>query len=431
MAGSVIANLKIMLSATWEKLRSDFGKAKKAAQGFTSQIKGGFNAAMGSIGSLGGVAGSAIGQITSLGSALAALGPIAAAVAVAVGVLVGAFSFASWGTKLAAEAETAQVAFETVLGSAKDASAVMSQISEFASSTPFQKDELTEAGKKLAAFSFQAGDIVPTLRMIGDVSTLIGAPIGEMAELFGKAKVQGRLFMEDINQFQGRGVPVLQALADQVGVTALEMREMVSDGKVGFNELYRAFDSMTGEAGKFHGGMAKASETVNGLWSTLKDLVAEVAKDWGTMLLPVVKETLKYLVEFLKWAREIRHWQMDLLGFAVGNSQEEQALSREDFSKPTEGLKETANQAKKAKEHLIDLQQMIREIRGESQSGKSTIAAIDARTTAGFSQINAAKREAIFQERLPAELAKRVLDKMDEQLAELRKNKVEVYRHRS
>jgi hypothetical protein len=38
-----------------------------------------------------------------------------------------------------------------------------------------------------------------TLRRIGDVSAGVQAPISEIAELYGKARVQGRLFAEDIN----------------------------------------------------------------------------------------------------------------------------------------------------------------------------------------------------------------------------------------
>jgi hypothetical protein len=38
------------------------------------------------------------------------------------------------------------------------------------------------------------------LRRIGDVSAESQAPIHEIAELYGKARVQGRLFGEDLNE---------------------------------------------------------------------------------------------------------------------------------------------------------------------------------------------------------------------------------------
>jgi hypothetical protein len=49
-----------------------------------------------------------------------------------------------------------------------------------------------------------------TLRRIGDVSAGVQAPVGEIVELYGKARVQGRLFAEDINQLTGRGILIIQ-----------------------------------------------------------------------------------------------------------------------------------------------------------------------------------------------------------------------------
>lgn len=434
MAGSVIANLKILLSATWEKLRSDFGKAKKDARSFSAQIKGGFGAAMSALSGVGGAAGAAIGQVTAFGTSLAALGPIALAVAAALGVLMGSAFFTSWGVSLASQTEDAQVALTTMLGSAEHAAAVIQQVKQFAAETPFQKGELIDAAKQLGAFGFQAGDIVPTLRMLGDVSSLIGAPIGEMAELFGKAKVQGRLFMEDINQFAGRGVPIISALAKEMGVSTLAIRKMVSEGQLGFNELFRAFSNLTGLGGQFYKGMIDKSKTLSGLWSTLKDAFAEFAEELGKEFLPILKEAAKLAIDMMNnvlfAVREVKK----VLGFKSTDLTDViENLPREDFSGPTEGLKAAQDSlkdgTKEIKQNAIDIQSLVRDIRGDSGVGRGGIAAVEAGTVAGFSAIQAAKREARFQENLPVELAKRILDKMDQLIA--KKQEVTVRRHRS
>lgn len=179
----------------------------------------------------------------------------------------------SLGVKFAADAEQAEVAFTTLLGSAKDAKSVLSDVARFAASTPFQLPELRDSARMLAAFGFEAEQIVPNLRMIGDIAAGTGQPVSQLAEIYGKAAVQGRLFGEDINQLTGRGIPIIGQLASQFGVAESEVKKLVEQGKVGFPELQAAFVNMTSQGGRFSGMMDAQSKTLAGVWSTFKDNV--------------------------------------------------------------------------------------------------------------------------------------------------------------
>lgn len=187
--------------------------------------------------------------------------------------------------ELAANAEQTQVAFATLLGSADAAKRVLSDLERFGAATPFQTDELNDAGRKLLAFGTTAEELIPTLRAIGDVSSGVQAPIGEIAEIFGKAKVAGALFSEDINQLVGRGIPVIQEFAKQLGVSEAEVKQLASEGKISFANLQQAFADLTGEGGKFEGMMAAQSRTVGGLWSTIKDTATSALKGIGAAIL--------------------------------------------------------------------------------------------------------------------------------------------------
>lgn len=203
--------------------------------------------------------------------------------------LLGGVSALGFGVKLAADAEQAQVAFSTLLGSAEEAKAVLGEITEFAAATPFGTSELRDAGRMLAAFGIQGQAIVPLLRQLGDLAAGTNQPIGELAEIFGKAKVQGRLFMEDINQLTGRGIPIIGALAKQFGVAEVAVRELVETGQVNFSHLEKALQSMTAKGAQFGGLMEAQSKTLAGVWSSLKDNVALLAQAMGTALLPAIK----------------------------------------------------------------------------------------------------------------------------------------------
>lgn len=193
----------------------------------------------------------------------------------------------------AAEMETAATSFEVLTGSAERAKATLDQLKAFASETPFEFPEIAEAGKKLLAFGSGAGAIAGELRMLGDLSAGIGAPLGDLAELYGKARVQGRLFAEDVNQLTGRGIPVIQEFAKQFNVSTSEVKALVEAGQIGFPELRTALRALTAESGKFFEMTKRQSQTAAGLWSTLKDSVNEVLREFGAPILGELKVFLK------------------------------------------------------------------------------------------------------------------------------------------
>ena len=186
------------------------------------------------------------------------------------------------GIKMAGDLEKATASFTTLLGSADAAKKTLEELKAFAADTPFEFPEVQDAAKKLLAFNTPASELKETLRQLGDVSAGIDAPIGEIAELFGKARVQGRLFQEDINQLTGRGIPIIGELAKQFGVAESGVRKLVETGQVNFGNLQVAFAELTKEGGKFGGLMEKQSQTLPGLFSSLKDNIGQALAGIGT-----------------------------------------------------------------------------------------------------------------------------------------------------
>jgi tape measure domain-containing protein len=210
------------------------------------------------------------------------------------------------GVKMAGDLEKATASFTTLLGSAEAAGQTLNELKQFAADTPFEFPEIQDAAKKLLAFNTPAKELKETLRQLGDISAGIDAPIGEIAELFGKARVQGRLFQEDINQLTGRGIPIIQELAKQFGVTESGVRKLVESGKVNFGNLQTAFADLTKEGGKFGGLMEKQSQTLPGLFSSLKDNVGQSLSGLGTDLIAALdlKGVVREIGDFVKSAAD-------------------------------------------------------------------------------------------------------------------------------
>ena len=263
MAAKTISKLTILIGARSDKLRKDLQQTNRSVRNFEK----GIDRTQPKLNNWAGAARRAAAGVLAIAGA------------------VGAFSL----VKLAADAETAQVAFSVLLKDGAAAAQLLKDIREFAGSTPLQQGDIIDSSRMLLAFGESVDEVLPTLRRLGDVGSLTGNRLQDLAEIYGKARVQGTLFAEDINQLTGRGIPVIQEFAKQLGVSTGEVKKLASEGKISFENLRQAFIDLTSTGGTFAEGMAKQSETLAGKWSTLKDQAAELARMIGTALLPAMK----------------------------------------------------------------------------------------------------------------------------------------------
>lgn len=208
-------------------------------------------------------------------------------------------SFASEIVSGAAKMETYKTSFTTMLGSVDKANELLAQVKQFGAETPFEFPELADSTKKLLAFGVAQQDILPSLTKIGDIASGVGMPISELSEIFGKAKVSGTLFAEDINQLTGRGIPIIQEFAKQLGVSEGEVKKLASQGKITFPMLDQAFTDLTTNGGRFAGMMEAQSKTFEGMLSTLKDSIGEVAVGIGNSLMPFLKQMIEVFNKLL------------------------------------------------------------------------------------------------------------------------------------
>ena len=231
------------------------------------------NQAQAALNSIGSGLGKIAAQAKTAQQQLKAMGDsmVGAGKALSVGVTAPILGFAGAALKAAADNEQLAISFTTMLGSAEKAKVLMGELEQFAAATPFSQEEVVTASKQLLAFGVTAEDIQPTLTQLGDLAAGIGAPVGDLAYLFGTAKAQGRLFMADVNQFSSRGIPMIEALAATMGVAQTDVRKLIEEGKVGFPEMQQALAYLTGEGSKFGGLMDAQSASLSGLFSTLKD----------------------------------------------------------------------------------------------------------------------------------------------------------------
>ena len=212
-----------------------------------------------------------------------------------VGRLASAFALKELVTKIATvrgEFQQLDVAFKTMLGSAEQADALMQQLTRTAATTPFGLEDVAQGAKQLLAYGLEAEKVNATLIRLGDIAAGLSVPLNDLVYLYGTTMAQGRLYTQDLNQFTGRGIPMISELAKQFGVAESKVKELVEAGKVGFPEVQKVIESLTDEGGKFGGLMEAQSKTITGQISNIEDSISMMMNELGQQSEGIINTTL-------------------------------------------------------------------------------------------------------------------------------------------
>lgn len=272
--------------------------------------------------------GSALGRATDLGiagfSRLASAGVQVAQrltaafrpVATAVGTLVGYFTTRFAGDVIATGAafETARKSLDSLEGSAAGGARALTWITDFATKTPLQLEEVIEAYRRLKAYG-----VDPTagaLQALTDQNAQVGGSFEQLQGIvtaYGQAWAKEKLQTEEILQLIERGVPVWDLLNEVTGKTTAELQDMATHGELGRDVLTQLLDAMARHSG---GAALDQMDSWNGLvsngqdaWTAFKREVAD--KGFFVWAKSQLKELMALFAELKasgrldQWARQI------------------------------------------------------------------------------------------------------------------------------
>jgi tape measure domain-containing protein len=204
--------------------------------------------------------------------------------------------------------EEASAAFKVLLGSADLAKAKLSELEEFANNTPFDLPGVSKAAKTLLAFGVDANDLMPTLKMLGDVSLGNSQYFQQLALVFGQVQAAGKLTGQDLLQMVNVGFNPLEYISKRTGQSMSELRSEMEKGAITTDMVRQAFVDATAEGGRFNGAMDEYAQTFAGRWSTAMDalgkLSGEIIKPMyefiKTNLLPAITDFMTQLTADIK-----------------------------------------------------------------------------------------------------------------------------------
>ncbi len=259
-ASSETKNLKTMLAQAEAQLRATTTALKAAnngMDGFASSTDKASGKSMAS----------AIAQGTVMAGIFSKLGSAA---------LSAAEGFISSGIEYNAQIEKYTTGFTNMLGNAEAAQQVMSQIQEDAAKTPFDVESLTKANQYLISAGENASYARNTIMALGDAVSATGGgndELNRMAQNLQQIANTGKATAVDIKQFAYAGIDVYGILADYTGKSTTEVQNMT----ISYDLLTQALQAASEEGGRYYNAMSDLSQTQNGITSTLKDNVKQLA----------------------------------------------------------------------------------------------------------------------------------------------------------
>lgn len=218
------------------------------------------------------------------------------------GITAAGAGIATMMVKSASEIEQTSIAFTTLLGSAKKAQDFVAQMKEFAKKTPLETADIAKGAQVMLSFGISAEQVLPNLKMIGDVSLGNKEKFQALSLAFSQVQATGRLMGQDLLQMINQGFNPLQIISEKTGKSMAQLKGEMEKGAISAEMVSDAFKTATSEGGRFFGGMESQSKSLQGTFSTLQDIfsqfLGEMAESTG--LMNVLKSAVGQLTNFLE-----------------------------------------------------------------------------------------------------------------------------------
>lgn len=203
------------------------------------------------------------------------------------------------GIKSNASLETSQVAWTTLLGTQEEAKQMLDDITKYAATTPFSKTGVDTMAKQLHNAGFEGQALFDQLTKFGNMGSAFAIQedsLSEMVRQYSQVQMAQVAYTEDLNILQDRGIPIFKGLAEVMGVSVAEVKNMASQGKITADIYNQALDSI---ASGTNGAMEAQSKTFSGMLSTIQDNVVNISQK---IIQPIFEKVLEYMPMIIELA---------------------------------------------------------------------------------------------------------------------------------
>lgn len=168
-------------------------------------------------------------------------------------------------------------------------------INDAVDGTRFGFDEAATAAAQLATSGVEFGsEMEGVLKAIGNAASMANVEFSDMSNIFTTMASTGRVYSQQLMQFSTRGLNATKALADYLGKTEGEVRELVTKGEVSFTDFYKAINEAFGDAAH------KADSTFTGALANNKAVFARIGQVYASGFMDAALKVLQHTKPMLK-----------------------------------------------------------------------------------------------------------------------------------
>ena len=169
------------------------------------------------------------------------------------------------------EIQMIKTQMSVVMGSDSLAAKTYEGIEKYALKSPFGVAQSADMATLLKQSGVNAAELLQTLKMIGDTSSGNAEKMKRVANNYAQIQAIGKASMLDMRQFAYAGIPIYKEVADYMKVSQVELRKMISEGKVTANVIEAVFKRMTGTGGTFENATMRGAQTLQARMQNLQD----------------------------------------------------------------------------------------------------------------------------------------------------------------
>ena len=207
--------------------------------------------------------------------------------------------------KTRSEIESYEVAFRTLLGNEQLSKKFFGEIREFAVNTPLMLNTLAGGAQTMLGFNIEAGKVIPTLKMIGDISMGDEQRFQSLTLAFSQMSSTGKLMGQDLLQMINAGFNPLSEISRKTGKNIAVLKDEMSKGLITSEMVADAFKSATEEGGKFHGMLEKQSKAMKGSISNFMGAIDDMKNAIGEGMQPAITSSISGLTTLVKHYEDV------------------------------------------------------------------------------------------------------------------------------
>ena len=167
--------------------------------------------------------------------------------------------------------EQQRLSIGAILGSMDKANNIFAKIKDLAVKSPFGVVELDRMSKQLTAYGFQYEELFDWTKRLADISAATGTEVSRLALALGHVRSEGALSGYTLRQFAMGNVPMLQKLAENLGISTKEVRERTKKKQISYEDVKEVLRQLTDEDGMFYNAQEVMSEALNAKYKNLRD----------------------------------------------------------------------------------------------------------------------------------------------------------------